>query len=72
MNNDFMIAECGIRQLHARAIDTVWRKDAAAFAACFAEKGEWKIAGVHMRGRAEIAKMWRHWAMQYLGARCPP
>jgi hypothetical protein len=55
MNNDYVIAECGIRQLHARAIDTVWRKDAEAFAACFAEQGEWKIAGLHMRGRAEIA-----------------
>ena len=55
MNNEFLMAECGIRQLQARCIDTVWRKDAEAFAACFAESGEWKIAGLHMRGRAEIA-----------------
>jgi hypothetical protein len=53
--NEFVIAECMIRQLHARAIDAVWRKDAGGFAACFAEQGEWKIAGLHMRGRSEIA-----------------
>ena len=51
---DFVAAESGIRQLHARCIDTIWRKDAKAFADCFAEDGEWKIAGQHMRGRAEI------------------
>ena len=51
---DFMAADCGIRQLHARCLDAVWRKDADAFAACFAEDGEWKIAGIHMRGREEI------------------
>lgn len=53
--NDFVVAECGIRQLHARFIDAVWRKDAEAFAACFCKDGEWKIAGMHMRGRTEIA-----------------
>ena len=51
---DFVRAESGIRQLHARCIDAVWRKDAKAFADCFAEDGEWKIAGLHMHGRAEI------------------
>ncbi len=52
--NDFLIAESGIRQLHARYIDAVWRKDAQTFADCFATDAEWKIAGLHMRGRAEI------------------
>lgn len=51
---DFLLAECGIRQLHARFADAVWRKDADAFADCFAEDGEWKIAGLHLRSRAEI------------------
>ena len=37
---EFVIAESGIRQLHARYIDAVWRKDADAFANCFAEHGE--------------------------------
>jgi hypothetical protein len=52
---EFVIADSGIRQLHARYIDAVWRQDVDAFANCFAEYGEWKIAGLHMRGRAEIA-----------------
>lgn len=51
---DFIAADCGIRQLHARFADAVWRKDADAFAHCFAEDAEWKIAGQHIRGRAEI------------------
>ena len=51
---DFLIAECGIRQLHARFVDAVARKDAEDFGACFAEDGEWKIATMHMRGRAEV------------------
>jgi uncharacterized protein (TIGR02246 family) len=51
---EFVVADSGIRQLHARFIDAVWRKDAGSFADCFAEDGEWKIAGMHVRGRAEI------------------
>lgn len=51
---DFAAAEAGIRQLHARFVDAVWRKDAEAFAASFARDGEWKIAGMHMKGRDEI------------------
>jgi len=52
---EFVIADCGIRQLHARYIDAVWRKDIDAFGDCFAEDAEWKIAAMHMRGRAQIA-----------------
>lgn len=51
---DFVAAEAGIRQLHARFVDAVWRQDAEAFANCFASDGEWKIAGLHMKGREEI------------------
>ncbi len=51
---DFVAAEAGIRQLHARFVDAVWRQDADAFAECFAQDGEWKIAGMHMKGREEI------------------
>lgn len=53
---DFLQAECGIRQLHGRFMDAVWRQDAASFSGCFAAAGEWKIAGLHMRGREEIAE----------------
>ena len=50
----FVVADSGIRQLYARFIDAAWRKDADSFAACFAPDGEWKIANMHMRGRAAI------------------
>lgn len=49
-----LMADYAIRQLHARFVDAVWRKDAAAFAGTFAPDGEWKIAGLHLRGREEI------------------
>ena len=52
--SDFLAAEAGIRQLHARYGDAVWRKDYAAFADCFTEDAEWRIAGKVNRGRAEI------------------
>lgn len=52
--SQFISAESGIRQLYARFIDAVWRKDARAFADCFTEQGEWKIAGMHFKGRSEI------------------
>lgn len=51
---DFSLAECSIRQLHARYVDAVWRKDAESFVDCFTEDGEWKLAGMHLRGRDEI------------------
>ena len=52
---DLWVADSGIRQLHAHFVDAARRKDARAAADCFVEDGEWKIAGLHMRGRAEIA-----------------
>ena len=51
---DFVQVECAIRQLQARCLEAIWRKDAKAYAALFARDGEWKIAGMHMRGQAEI------------------
>ena len=51
---DLVAADCGIRQLHARFVEATWRMDAASFAQCFAEQGEWKIAGLHLRGRDAI------------------
>jgi len=53
---DFADTECAIRQLHARYIDAVFRKDFDAFTECFAEDAEWKVAGLHIRGRAEIRR----------------
>lgn len=51
---NILLADFAIRQLHARFNDAAWRKDAASFAGCFAEDGEWHIAGMHLRGRDEI------------------
>lgn len=56
----FVIADAGIRQLHARFTDAVWRQDADEFSACFATDGVWKIAGNVMRGREEIANACRN------------
>jgi uncharacterized protein (TIGR02246 family) len=54
--SDFAAAECGIRQLHARYTDAVWRKDPQSFAECFTADGEWRISGMALKGRAEIAE----------------
>lgn len=51
---DFLVADGAIRQLHARYVDAVWRKDFATFTDCFAAEAEWKIAGMHIRGRVQI------------------
>lgn len=51
---DFTAAEAGIRQLHARYTDSVWRQDHVAFGDCFSEDAEWRISGRIFRGRAEI------------------
>jgi hypothetical protein len=47
-------AQAGIRDLHARYTDAVWRKDIDAFAHCHAEGAEWRISGRVFRGRDEI------------------
>ncbi|MDP3674408.1 MAG: nuclear transport factor 2 family protein [Novosphingobium sp.] len=52
---DFAAADAGIRQLHGRFADAVWRQDDAEFAACFASEGVWKIAGMEFTGREQIA-----------------
>lgn len=53
--SQFAAAEAGIRKLHAHYADAVFRKDFEAFAQCFAEDGEWRIAGNVLRGREQIA-----------------
>lgn len=51
---DMLAADLGVRSLHQRYADAVWRHDYDAFAACFAEDGEWRISGMALRGRTEI------------------
>lgn len=53
---EYVVAESGIRRLHACCVDAVWRKDPVAFADCFAKDGEWHIAGMQLRSRAVIEK----------------
>jgi hypothetical protein len=52
--SELLLAAEGIRQLHSRYIDAVWRKDYAAFGECWTEDAEWRIAGNVFHGRAEI------------------
>jgi hypothetical protein len=52
--SDLLAAEAGIRQLHARYIDAVWRKDYPAFGECWTEDAEWRIRGEIYRGRPQI------------------
>lgn len=51
---EILRADFGVRQLLARFDDAVWRKDSEAFASLFTEDGEWKIAGFHFKGRADL------------------
>lgn len=54
MTPEFIAAECGIRQLYARFVDAVWRKDDADFANLITEDAEWKIATLHFKGHEEV------------------
>jgi len=47
-------ADFAIRQLYARFIDAAFWQDGEAYAQLFTEDGEWKVAGMHIRGRREI------------------
>ena len=51
---DLLVVESAIRRLHARYVDALWRKDPESFANLFADDAEWKISGMHLRGRTEI------------------
>jgi ketosteroid isomerase-like protein len=52
----FADALAGIQQLQARYIDSVWRRDVAAFGDCFTDDAEWRIAGRVLRGRTECTE----------------
>ena len=58
--SQFAEAEARIRQLYAHYTDAVFRKDPAAFADCFTEDAEWRISGMVMCGRDEIAGGFQH------------
>ncbi len=56
---DLIAVDLGVRQLHARFADAVWRQDDAEFSGCFASDGLWKIAGMEIAGREKIAEACR-------------
>lgn len=51
--------ELAIRDLVARYADAVVRRDAEAWAATWAEDGEWHIFGQPTRGRDEVVALWK-------------
>jgi hypothetical protein len=51
---DYLKTETGIRQLHARYADAVFRKDYTSFGDCFTENAEWHVGGYTLRGREDI------------------
>lgn len=51
---DLMRAEFGIRQLHARYCDAVWRKDLDLFGDCLTEDCDWRISGRVLHGRQAV------------------
>lgn len=53
---DLLRAEAGIRQLHARYTDAVFRKDYGQFGDCFTEDAVWHVGGYTLRGRAEAMR----------------
>jgi SnoaL-like domain len=55
----------GIRQLHARYADAVWRKDYDAYADCWTDDAEWLIAGQTFRGKTEITSAFSGFMSKY-------
>ena len=51
--------ELAIRDLVARYADAVARRDAEAWAATWAEDGEWHIFGQPTRGRDAVVALWK-------------
>lgn len=52
--SDLFDTDFQIRQLYARFVDAAFRQDGEAYAQLFTEDGEWKLGGMHMRGKEEI------------------
>ena len=52
---DLIATEAAVRRLHALYTDAVFRKDAAAFGACFARYAQWRLSGIVVEGRDTIA-----------------
>ncbi len=57
--SEYLLAEAGIRRLHARYADAVFRKDFCTFADCFTEDAEWRLGEYVLRGREEAVDFLR-------------
>lgn len=51
VTTNLLAADVGVRQLQARYMDAVWRRDWDAFGDCFTEDAVWRIAGRIVEGR---------------------
>jgi len=59
MTTDLVAADTEVRQLHARYVDAVFRKDIDAFGNCFAKQAEWRVGGKILRGKNDITAFMR-------------
>lgn len=53
-----LIVEADLRSLISHSSDCVWRRDAGAYAECWASDGEWRILGEVVSGRSAIVARW--------------
>jgi ketosteroid isomerase-like protein len=60
-----LIAEAGVRELHARYTDAVWRKDWDAYADCWTADAEWRIGGHVFKTRAGILEGFKGFMDKY-------
>src|SRR5277367_2744373 len=51
-------SDLAIRSLIARYSDAVWRMDKAAYGACWAKNGNWRVMGQSIEGRDTIVAFW--------------
>jgi ketosteroid isomerase-like protein len=56
---DLMAAEAGIRRMHARYANAVWRRDFTAYEEFWTEDAEFRIAGLVHKGRDDIVAFLR-------------
>jgi hypothetical protein len=56
---DELQIESRLRHLLALYTDAVWRQDEKYFGDCWAIDAEWKILGMHLKGRDAIVATWK-------------
>lgn len=56
--DNWILGNLGVRQTLARLSDSIFRRDKAAHALCYAEEGEWHAFGTITRGREAVVEHW--------------